>query len=525
MSKIFTRIGVLAGVFALTITGSAFLFGQEATDHDHHHCGYHSTPEEIERLENNLRIAENLDIRRSGSTIYVPIKFHSINRLNGEGGVREPDIINQMCILNEAFGRYNIQFFMKDRSINYINNQAAFDNASGATAILLGAQDNRALNVYFAQNTTSGGGGGFTLGYYDPTYDWVVVRNDRVNSSFVLAHEIGHYFSLHHTFFGWEQEPWDEDIHGNPVTQILSPGGFNQVELVDGSNCTSAADRICDTPPDYNFGFGWTAGGGCGPFNIEVFDRNGDLVEPMQNNYMGYFLNCNDYEFTPTQIDVMIADFMSPARDHLRDGFGTPDTGVIENESDITAISPPNGEESDFYDEVTLVWDEIPNATFYYLEVSEIPFFGVSLVETVLVEGNSYTLSGLDELETYYWRVRPLNDTYYCADRSPTFSFITTDVGVSVDEISESEFSMRLHQNPVPSGTDPSVIINNEYGMQDVRMEVFSVDGKMILSSEKNIPVGSHQRIHLNTGVLDAGMYYIRMASDKMQRVEPFIVH
>ncbi|TVR88952.1 MAG: hypothetical protein EA411_03320 [Saprospirales bacterium] len=524
MIKFFTRIGLIIAVFALTLISPALTFGQVVADHDHHHCGYDPGPEEIERLETNLRMAENLEFRRSGNTIYVPIKFHSINRLDGTGGVREPDIINQMCILNEAFGRYNIQFFMKDRSINYINNNAAFNNASLATAILSGARDNRALNVFFAQNTTSGGGGGFTLGYYDPSNDWVVVRNDRVNSTFVLAHEIGHFFSLQHTFFGWEQEPWDEDIHGNPVMQVIAPGGFNQVELVDGSNCTSAADRICDTPPDYNFGFGWSAGGGCGPFNIEVYDRNEDLIEPMQNNYMGYFLNCPDYEFTPTQVDVMVADFMSSSRSHLREGFGTPSTGVIDA-GEIVALNPTDGEESDFHDEVTLVWEAAENATYYYLEVSELPFFGLNMMVEKFVDGTSYTLTDLDELEFYYWRVRPLNDTYYCADRSPTFSFITSDVGVSVNEISESEFSMRLHQNPVPSGTDPSVIINNEYGVQNVRMEVFSVDGKMLMSSEKNIPMGPHQRIHLHTGVLDAGMYYIRMASDKMQRVEPFIVH
>ena len=42
----------------------------------------------------------------------------------------------------------------------------------------------------------------------------------------VIAHELGHYFGLAHTFAG------------------------NGTELVDGSNCKDEGDRICDTPAD-----------------------------------------------------------------------------------------------------------------------------------------------------------------------------------------------------------------------------------------------------------------------------------
>ncbi|MEZ4948184.1 MAG: hypothetical protein R2784_02135 [Saprospiraceae bacterium] len=34
---------------------------------------------------------------------------------------------------------------------------------------------------------------------------------------------------------------------------MVSPNG-SPTELQDGSNCTTAGDKICDTPPDYNFG-------------------------------------------------------------------------------------------------------------------------------------------------------------------------------------------------------------------------------------------------------------------------------
>ena len=172
--------------------------------HEHHHfCGYEHSPEELQRLEQNIERIKHLAILRSDETYYVPIKFHSINRNDGGGGIRPNDVVQQMCIINTNFAPYDIQFFLKDQDINYIFNNAAYNNPTAATAILLSNRDNRAMDVFWAQNTTSGGGGfGVTLGYYSPQQDWIVMRNDQISSSFTLSHEVGHFFSLQHTFLG-----------------------------------------------------------------------------------------------------------------------------------------------------------------------------------------------------------------------------------------------------------------------------------------------------------------------------------
>ena len=84
-----------------------------------------------------------------------------------------------------------------------------------------------------------------------------------------LAHELGHVFGLPHTFEG------------------------NGDELVDGSNCETAGDGICDTPADpydpdvvedgpnpYN--------NGC-EFIYPVTDANGQFYQPDMGNIMSYY--------------------------------------------------------------------------------------------------------------------------------------------------------------------------------------------------------------------------------------------
>jgi len=523
--KSMNKVNLTAVISAIILLFSGLPFEAISQNlHDHHlFCGYDHSPEELKRLEQNIERIKHLAILRSDGSYYVPIKFHSINRNDGGGGIRPNEVVQQMCILNSNFAPYDIQFFLKDQDINYIFNNAAFNNPTAATAILLSNRDNRAMDVFWAQNTTSGGGGfGVTLGYYSPMQDWIVMRNDQINSGFTLAHEIGHFFSLQHTFLGWEPQPWDESIHGNPVMQVTAPDGIERVELANGSNCGLAADRICDTPPDYNFGFGWQAGGGCGPFDIDVRDRNNDQVIPMQDNYMGYFFNCGSYEFTPTQADVMKADFLSARRNYLRNGFGVPSSGQISESP--TPIYPLNGAKSDYFDEVVLQWTAPENATYYVLEVGTLPNLNPgNLIIHEFVSNPEIVLTGLEPDRNYFWRVRPLNDLNYCAPRSSVYSFSTSDISVDVSDFEPTGFEANIVPNPGNSLGKTNVIMTNHFGFQKGTLSIFSIDGRHISSREIEIPEGrSSLRLHES---LVPGMYFVKINSGFIEQTLPLILH
>lgn len=492
------------------------LFAQEI--HNPHFCGFHAGEKDIERLVANLEYAESVEFHRSNEIFYVPLKFHLIARSDGTGRLNENSALNQICILNQNFAPHNIQFFLKDKSFNYINSNAAFNNPSNSPSTLNNNRDSRALNVYWADETIPGEN---VLGYYDTQWDWVVVRNNQINSHFTLSHEIGHFFSLMHTFFGWETQPWEEDLHGNPVTQTFAPAPWAQirVELVDGSNCGISADRICDTPPDYGFGSFW---GGCSPFTLEVFDRNNDLIEPMQNNYMSYFFNCPEYEFTPMQEAAMRADFSSPARNYLRNGFGIPETDEITEVPQT--IYPTHNGTSDYFDEVPLMWDEVTGASFYFVEVSPLPIFGNNSIIQTIVYDTEYTINDLNPNTTYHWRVKAMNETSFCAPISQRFTFRTSDIRTSVSSFPENLISFSLLKNPLSTGMKPTIGIENNHEFAEFKFEVFSINGQLLSTESASLSLGNH-KFSLNYNFNTTGMYIISITSKNYRKVLPVVIN
>jgi hypothetical protein len=95
-----------------------------------------------------------------------------------------------------------------------------------------------------------------------------------------LAHEIGHCLGLIHT----------HDYLTEP-------------ELVDGSNCTTGGDMLCDTPADPNLSLPGLMELPCSYVGT-VTDANGDLYQPLLNNVMSYS-RCLVDSFTPQQGALM----------------------------------------------------------------------------------------------------------------------------------------------------------------------------------------------------------------------------
>lgn len=103
------------------------------------------------------------------------------------------------------------------------------------------------------------------------------------------SHEIGHYFGLPHTFME-----------------------FGTTELVDGSNCTTDADGICDTPAD-PFIKGSSMAlwlDGCRFISTDL-DANGEFYDPLVGNIMSYYPDECGCSFTHDQYDVMAETYLN----------------------------------------------------------------------------------------------------------------------------------------------------------------------------------------------------------------------
>ncbi|MFK7809988.1 MAG: hypothetical protein AB8F74_19440, partial [Saprospiraceae bacterium] len=168
----------------------------------------------IDRLVKNKKyLEEHANIR--GTTTYVPVKIHLVGLDDSDSPVTKWQVLDMLCILNDAYEDTEIQFYLKGE-INYINNtkianHEGYDTPSGPIEIWNEANEYKAgdaLNIYITNNVGVTNGGGTTLSYYiqgqDFEYDFIMIRRASMYGSNVLPHEVGHFFGLAHTFLGWE---------------------------------------------------------------------------------------------------------------------------------------------------------------------------------------------------------------------------------------------------------------------------------------------------------------------------------
>ena len=150
---------------------------------------------------------------------------------------------------------------------------AQFYFGTPSTPAVLAAKESGYITAMYVLTT----GGQFTGAAFG--LDMVVAAGASSNT---LAHELGHVLGLYHTF-----------------------DTSNGAELVDGSNCSTAGDLICDTPAAPQLNLPGLLAPGC-IYVGTVTDANGDPYTPQANNLMGYGeAFCNTDSLTPGQGALM----------------------------------------------------------------------------------------------------------------------------------------------------------------------------------------------------------------------------
>jgi hypothetical protein len=216
-----------------------------------------------------------------GEVVYfLPVTFHIVRNDDGSGGLDPARLPGFLARLNAAFAPSFIQFCQPGPPI-YIDSTDLNNITSNAEGDVLRQTGPVAdtINVFFADNLHVCGQASFS----DDAVQGVIMQNtcqgtDQVEG--ILVHEVGHYFDLYHThetFFG--------------------------TECVDGSNCATAGDLVCDTPADFNLGFTACVNAACmltctttaGPCPDDGF------YVPSTTNYMSYSRALCLSDFTPSQ--------------------------------------------------------------------------------------------------------------------------------------------------------------------------------------------------------------------------------
>jgi len=217
--------------------------------------------------------------------ISIPIKAHIIRHDDSSGGLSVSDLNAAVANLNSIYADAGMEFFICD-GINYIDSDL-LTNFKKGNEVLLAEMNNvpDMLNIYFVdeiENLDNVSICGYT--YNEGRTDIIAIKSSCAINNSSLAHEIGHLFSLIHT-------------HG--------PSDNKTTELVDGSNCDTDGDGICDTPADPELSEN-NVDRFCGYTGSET-DANGNTYNPDTRNIMSYSRKDCRVSFTPQQMARMYA--------------------------------------------------------------------------------------------------------------------------------------------------------------------------------------------------------------------------
>lgn len=491
------RITVVLAVltFQLTLT---------AQQHNHFQCG---TSGElalgmIKYLKANKAAIKAGFVQLRNDIVYVPVKFHIVTKDDGTRGVSEENILDMVCATNEDFLDQNIQFYIKDE-FNYINSDAVFDDHQQTQrGIMSFSKDNQAINVFMLENVSQNPAVG---GYYTSSFDWIVVRNSDVNSSYVLTHEIGHFFTLPHPFQGWDATGGFSPSAEGQRVPVNSPRGIPS-ERVDGSNCEDAGDFICDTPADYN------AFNSLCSTDFPILDPDSVEISPDQRLFMSYF-QCearSAYYFTDMQKEIIAADLASGRRRVL---VNANPTTTAQVSGSPTNQFPANTEIINISDPVTFRWTAVENANRYLVQIDRLPNFNSPSLITLVANDNEVVVDNLETDANYFWRVLPYNEYWTCEGFGSRTVFRTTlDIAVSSNDL-QSVDSWSIFPNPVQNKVVNLYINANANTIGHVA--IFDASGKKVISLLNQTISAGENNISIDVSNLSAGVFSLSFVSNE----------
>ena len=518
VNQTFFSMKLIISGFLIFFLSASFVTAQQVSGI----CG-NTAEEQIEHLLSKQRYyMEHVMIGERNEIQYVPIFFHLTADVNGAGRHKDRFVLDQLCDLNEAYAPMDIRFYLNPHPTYGLIDKSINSNTVYSTQtnefLMNSRRHQNAINVFVVNEIPSSSSLGIVLGRYNPDRDWLTCRKDQINGNGngTLAHENGHFFSLSHTFLGFESNPFDgENDPTWPIAPAISPNGNIFTERADGSNCTTAADEICDTPEDYNFGLG---NGGCTYTGIAK-DPLGASVDPMENNYMGYFSGC-DFEFTPGQSTIVLSNLASSERNYLDNSF-TPAATSLTVPGNLLTL-PIQGDTLDFFDEVFVQWQSVPGATYYLLEFDISTFFATPNFYSVMVPATttSMLITSLAANRNYYWRVRPFNEYSTCdPGKMSNFRTPTTSAVKSIDGLE----AWNVFPNPAGSADEVNVAIKTSSSL-DATVSIVSPAGQLVYEQRNIVLSGGETTIALPLTGLANGVYFVVLQNESGRAVRKLTV-
>jgi hypothetical protein len=483
-----------------------------------------------QRLMSNRQLftkQQVIDLVTNRTITYIPISFHSVSNSGGEGAATEGQIFDFLCGLNGIYLDQDIQFFIYNQ-INFRTSNAIDDDAStnASSSAMSGWKINGTLNITIGRSLSNP-----SSSWYSPWADYIFLLKQMMTpQAKTEAHEIGHFFTLPHPFYGWEGTAVST-YNGQCVPSSIGSGWsqFNPEAVArtgPNANCNSAGDGFCGTPADY------TSERTACPYNISALDPNCHALTPDDSNMMCYASNSCRTTFSTDQkaavaMDVATRNWASNSPGSTADLVAQPVVTPISpaNNASLGSISNPT---------VRVEWTPTTGATAYYVEVygAMLPPFNVINYSDVIYRSILWTGATHLDLSTtnmvagkrYFWRVKAISNYSTCAAYSPYYEFdATASVTTSIKELPiKQQITFKVNSNPITTTDIPLTIYTAEEIVGSIR--IYSMDGREVISANKQQLAQGESVVQLPGDNIANGIYIAVLFTDRGQLQQKIII-
>ncbi len=196
------------------------------------------------------------------------IVVHFVQDIEGNTNIEEEKVINDVVAMNDFFDEICVSFEICEFLTIPNHNYDTLNREIEWPQMVTDYHQSNKINIFyldFVEGLSARSVGFATLGGI-AVLDGGGLVLYKTSGSVSLVHEMGHYFGLEHTFEG------------------------NGSELVNGDNCETEGDGICDTPSDpFVYDDDMTDYlSGC-TFISNKVDANGEFYRPDVGNIMSYY--------------------------------------------------------------------------------------------------------------------------------------------------------------------------------------------------------------------------------------------
>jgi hypothetical protein len=415
----------------------------------------------------------------------IPLSIHIIGTDAGGGYYPLNNLFPVLCQLNERFAPVNFHFYVK-WPINYHNSSDYYIHDFWGGGMMMNQYNvANAVNVYFVQDPAG------NCGYYTYGQDAVAIgKNCAGSNSTTLTHELGHYFSLPHTFSGWE----NGNTPGNP--EVVRRSG-------PGTNCNSTGDGFCDTDADY-ISDRWNC-----PAPVGKTDPYGDLYRLDSSMYMSYSSDKCQSRFSVQQIAKMQNNL------HVNRLSFSGAVNPKPQKLDTARILYPA--DTMYANVKKATWRKVPGADYYYVRVTlqSAPSY---IVQSTLTRDTSMPITyNIVDGGMYLLDVAPLNAHNVCMEYSKLTPFIFADKykNLSVPAAGTAEAQLKVYPNPVAQGSELQLNFQT-LPIGSYSISLISISGQE-LASQQFFNSASNGTTILKTQSLADGIYFLRWKGEAGQ--------